>query len=71
MNKHLKLNIYFRRFMHQHKTSMRKMCPLKTKKTNALVFLKMKKCALFSFRNGSPFFLEYCLNKSTYTKYFY
>ena len=45
---------YFRRFMHQHKSSMK----------NEMSSLKMKKCTLFPLRRCCPFFLKYGLKSS-------
>ena len=45
---------YFRRFMHQYKSNMKKMCRLKMK----------KKCVLFSIRRCCSFFTKYGLNST-------
>ena len=51
---------YFRRFIHQHKSRMKKMCSLKMWKMSFFPW-KWKKCALFSLSRCCPFFLKYGL----------
>ena len=46
----------FRRFMHQHKRSIKKWTPWKWNKSPTFSLKMKKKCALFSLRRCCPFF---------------
>ena len=59
---------YFRHFMHQRKSSMKKFAPSKWKKKSAFSPCKWKKCALFSSCEMPPFFKKVWLGYLNKTK---